>query len=135
MKEQFRLRSMPYAQCHVNIVHDEDGVEVELVSYSTSVCIIREHDSGITLYCSGTYSATTARHINRFTREFLGRSHYQDCKSALEVDSKSETYPGFCWVAKYGHNSPEHYTFDAATSLYDQHNFGGASTRKYYGSY
>lgn len=135
MKESFRMHSMPYAQCHVNITHDEDGAEVELVSYNTSVCIIRENDNGITLYCSGTYSATTARHINRFTTEFLGRSHYYECKVGLDVDWGSATYPGFVWVINYGFDSPQYEKFCDTIERYENDSFGVGQVRKYYGSY
>ena len=135
MKESYRMHSMPYAQCHVNIVHDEDGAEVELVSYNTSVCIIRENDNGITLYCSGTYSNTTARHINRFTTEFLGCSHYHECKVALDVDWGSVPYPGFVWVIKYGFDSPAYEKFCDTIERYENDSFSIGQVRKYYGSY
>lgn len=82
---QYRLLSMPRAQCRVYIKRfDDESVSVELVSYETSVLLVNYHpDSGAALYCSGTYSVTTARHINRFTRELFGDSKYHECKSAL----------------------------------------------------
>ena len=85
--KQYRLLSMPHAQCRVYIKRYEDGsVSVELVSYITSTLIIHYNprlDTKAALYCSGTYSVTTARHINRFTREFCGDNKYHECKSAL----------------------------------------------------
>ena len=83
--KQYRLLSMPYAQCRVYIKRfDNGGVSVELVSYETSVLILNSIPGGGTaLYCSGTYRATTARHINRFTREFCGDNKYFACKSAI----------------------------------------------------
>lgn len=83
--KQYRLLSMPHAQCRVYIKRfDNGGVSVELISYDTSVCIINYNPYiGSALYCSGTYSVTTARHINRFTREFCGDNKYHECKSAL----------------------------------------------------
>ncbi len=135
MKNQYRMHSMPYAQCHVNITHDGDGAEVELVSYNTRVCIIRENDNGITLYCSGTYSATTARHINRFTSEFLGRSHYYDCKKGIEADMESASYPGFLWVVNYDFDTPQYDKFCDTIDRYENDSFGVGTVRKYYGSY
>ena len=83
---KYRLNSMRYAQCHVAITNDMncDSVSIELISYSTSVCKIILSRSSVgkiaELYASGTYSATTARHINRFTREFCGVNLYHDVK-------------------------------------------------------
>lgn len=95
--KQYRMLSMPHAQCRVYIKRfDDNSVSVELVSYSTSVCIINYHpDSIAELYCSGTYSTTTARHINRFTREFCGDNKYHECKSAISNPDKC--YVGGGW--------------------------------------
>lgn len=83
--KQYRLMSMPNAQCRVYIKRFDDGsVSVELISYDTSVCLVNYNPvNGAELLCSGTYSVTTARHINRFTREFCGENKYHECKSAL----------------------------------------------------
>ena len=83
--DQYRLLSMPHAQCRVYIKRfDDHSVSVELVSYETSVLLINSIPSvGTALYCSGIYSVTTARHINRFTREFCGENKYYECKSAI----------------------------------------------------
>lgn len=83
--KQYRLLSMPHAQCRVYIKRFiNGGVSVELISYDTSVLILNSNpDVGAALYCSGTYSVTTARHINRFTREFCKDNKYYECKSAL----------------------------------------------------
>ena len=98
---QYRLLSMPHAQCRVYIKRfDDGGVSVELVSYETSVLIINSNPSvGTALYCSGTYTATTARHINRFTREFCGDNKYHQCKSALS-DIDKHFGPGWCLVCE-----------------------------------
>ena len=93
---QYRLLSMPHAQCRVYIKRfDDHSVYVELVSYETSVLIINSYPAvGTALYCSGTYSVTTARHINRFTREFCGDNKYFECKSAIGDPAK---YSGGGW--------------------------------------
>ena len=94
--KQYRLLSMPHAQCRVYIKRfDDESVSVELVSYETSVLIINSNPAiGTALYCSGTYSVTTARHINRFTREFCGDNKYFECKSAVGDPAK---YAGGDW--------------------------------------
>lgn len=83
--KQYRLLSMPQAQCRVYLKRfDDGGVTVELFSYSTGVLIITYNpDTGAALYCSDTYRNTTARHINRFTKEFCGDNKYHVCKSAI----------------------------------------------------
>lgn len=83
--KQYRLLSMPHAQCRVYIKRFDNGsVSAELISYDTSVLLLNYNpDQGAALYCSGTYSATTARHINRFTREFCEYNRYHECKAAL----------------------------------------------------
>lgn len=88
--KQYRLLSMPHAQCRVYIKRfDDNSVSVELVSYDTSVLLLNYNPAvGAALYCSGTYSVTTARHINRFTHEFCGDNKYHDCKSALHNPDK-----------------------------------------------
>lgn len=84
--QRFRMHTMPKAQCHVHILICEDGMQVDLISYSTLVCRARLIDDRLTLECTGTYSVTTSRHINRFTTELFGRSLYFECKKSTEKD-------------------------------------------------
>ena len=104
--KRFRLDSTPHAQCHVEIEHSEQGINrISLISYETNVVeiVIINNESlrekykfaGV-VYCSPgngsysynccdrTYSPTTARHINRFTREFFGKDMYQRVKQCAE---------------------------------------------------
>lgn len=104
--KRFRLDSMPNAQCHVSIEYSEQGINcIKLVSYETNVVeiVIINNESlrekykfaGV-VYCSPgngsdsyncsdwTYSPTTARHINRFTREFFGENMYYQVKHCTE---------------------------------------------------
>lgn len=108
--KRFRLDSMPNAQCHVVIEYSECGInQIRLVSYETNVIEIsilnserakeRFNFAGI-VHCSPgngswsynccdwTYSPTTARHINRFTKEFLGENMYQAVKHCAERDAQ-----------------------------------------------
>ena len=84
MVEKYRLHSMPAAQCHIEIDEDTRMMVVNLVSYATWVLSVRldKETSDFGVWTSGTYSVTTARHINRFTTEFLGTNHYFSVKSA-----------------------------------------------------
>lgn len=122
---KYRLNSMRYAQCHVAITNDMncDSVSIELISYSTSVCkiILSRSSVGKTaeLYASGTYSVTTARHINRFTNEFCGCNLYHEVKKACGGYGE---YRKVCDI-----------NFDEAMSE-AVHYMNGYSTR-YYGRY
>lgn len=135
MVEKFRLHSMPSAQCHIRIEHDADGTTVELVSYKTSVCIIRDDEFGLNLYCSGLYTRTTARHINRFTAEFLQRSHYFDCKDALIKDVGSARFQGFVPVASYTESDSQYNQFHKQVERYENNDFFDWSVKKYNGYY
>lgn len=84
--KRYKLRSMPSAMCHVTIAQDDVGAEITLRSYYTDVLNItvdNEHSS-VTLFATGTYSVTTARHINRFTNEFFGVNLYHQIKRELD---------------------------------------------------
>lgn len=89
MVDKYRLHSMPAAQCHIEIDEDTRMMVVNLVSYDTWVLSVRlnKETSDFGVWTSGTYSATTSRHINRFTTEFLGTNHYYSVKSASACNS------------------------------------------------
>lgn len=86
----YRLRSMPSAQAHVEFMHDNHNalVAIRLVSYRTSILEIeRTEKDGEFLWVTNVvfnpaYSRTTARHVNRFTRELFGYNYYFECKDA-----------------------------------------------------
>ena len=91
-KKDFRLSSMPSAMCHVTIKRfgetcEEQSISVELWSYYTHVLTIYYHadDQSLELHASGVYSRTTAKHINRFTTEFLGENLYHLVKSVCKT--------------------------------------------------
>lgn len=63
------LKKMPYAQAKVRIY--DDGT-IEMISYSTVVCIIK---NGV-VYCTGTYSQTTRKHISAFMSEYTPFDYY-----------------------------------------------------------
>ena len=76
-----KLAYMPYAQAHVEITPNGDTY---LFSYTTLV-IELTHDGWLT--CTGTYSATTRKHIGAFMREYITwpngeRATYHDAKKA-----------------------------------------------------
>ena len=134
--ERYRMHSMPHAQCHIRIERLKDSVSVELVSYNTSVCRIEEDGNDLTLYCSGTYSQTTAKHINRFTAEFLGRSHYHECKEALNKHDENGTRRGFYIpVVHYYETQFPYNRFWSQIEAYENNSFFDWNVKKYYGSY
>ena len=86
MVDRYRLDTMPHAQCHVCICRDKYGCvhEIDLISYETLVCVLtRDIGNMFNLWCTGTYSPTTRRHINRFTTEFCGQNYYPECRDAI----------------------------------------------------
>lgn len=68
-----RLEKMPYAQA--GIIFDDRGIH--LISYTTLVCTI-DNDGFLT--CTGTYSATTRKHIGAFLKECAPSMCYYDAK-------------------------------------------------------
>lgn len=82
----YHLRTMPAAKCHVNFYRN-NGVlaKAELVSYNT-VMLIAEYDNNnikLTVNYPVDCSATTARHVNRFTTELTGTNLYHELKKVL----------------------------------------------------
>ena len=112
---RFRLESMQHAQCHVTIQRRSlNDVEARLISYSTVVLVAQgTPEGGVRLMCSGTYSVTTARHINRFTTEFFGNSLYYACKRATDNSG------AFALVAEYPFTSVEAECFRATVRRYE----------------
>ena len=85
-----KLENMPYAQALVHKYYDKDGYLILsiLQSYSTLVCAIDFNSN--TIYCNGTYSQTTRKHIGSFARQFSGHTgfnslSYYDFKEAVDV--------------------------------------------------
>ena len=65
-----KLKYCPYGKAYVTV--DEHGA-ISLVSYSTTVIVI---DPMGWLICSGTYSATTRKHIGAFMKEYTNMNYY-----------------------------------------------------------
>jgi hypothetical protein len=60
-----KLPSMPYASAHVN--YNNDG-SIDLISYVTRVITVTADGW---MDCTGTYSATTRKHISAFMRDIV----------------------------------------------------------------
>ena len=79
--KDFRLASCRYGQVRVRIELEDRLVKrITLISYATNVIDIGFYGDGAYWDCSGTYSRTTAKHIGKFTREFLGENLYFTAK-------------------------------------------------------
>lgn len=81
--DSYRLRSMPYAQCHVEFYTDDIFIkEVRLVSYTTTILSVKYQGSNavVEVVHPVDCSRTTARHVNRFTMELFGTNKYFDLK-------------------------------------------------------
>lgn len=72
-----KLSRMPYAQAQVKAYDNGDLV---LVSYVTDVIIVKDN----WLTCTGTYSATTRKHISAFMREYFPDLTYYTAKHCYE---------------------------------------------------
>lgn len=83
-----KLKNMPYAQAGVRI--DEYGA-ITLVSYETEVINI---DPMGWLTCTGTYSASTRKHIGAFLKEYAPNITYQDAKRCYENNETIQIYTG-----------------------------------------
>lgn len=82
-----KLAYCPYGSC--GVVFNDNGVH--LVSYTTLVCSI---DKMGFLTCTGTYSATTRKHIGAFLKEYAPKFCYHDAKKAYENQYAINIYTG-----------------------------------------
>lgn len=70
----YKLANHESAQAKVQVIRDENNaiVGLNLISYSTLVCGFRYEANGIRgktiMFCTGTYSQTTRKHISWFCR-------------------------------------------------------------------
>ena len=77
----YKMDSHKYANCRVSVYREDGRVTcVSLWSYSTDVCgiYLDEIDGEWHVYCTGTYSQTTRKHIGWFAREL--RYAYAPCE-------------------------------------------------------
>lgn len=83
----YRMISMPAANCHVEFIVDDFSIlrNVRLWSYNTLILDVTVGpdnadaiDIGINYYAG--CSATTSRHVNRFTTELTGSNLYFQCR-------------------------------------------------------
>lgn len=82
-----KLKYCPHGKCYAII--DEHGA-TSLVSYSKTVIVI---DPAGWLTCSGTYSATTRKHIGSFMKEYTD-FNYHTAKDAFQNNYTINIYTG-----------------------------------------
>lgn len=75
-----RLELMPNAQAGIEYDNNNNP---KLISYETVVCFV---DDSNLLRCSGTYSATTRKHIVAFLKQFYHTLSYYDMKYCYEYE-------------------------------------------------
>ena len=68
------LKGHEFAQCGIR----ENKNYIELISYITPVIYVDKNTNKLT--CSGTYSATTRKHISWFLKEYYPEVSYYDVK-------------------------------------------------------
>lgn len=126
---RFRLQSMQNAQCHVVIeTYNDGGIKsATLVSYNTVVLKIYTQNGYAVMDCSGVYSVTTARHINRFTTEFCGRNMYYVCKDFVTHRNKYPNGNIALSVADFDNFVAQSYRY--------LNNAFSQNVRKYFGKY
>ena len=82
------LRYCPYGSAGVVVSYDGT---IHLVSYTTRVISI---DPDGFMEVTGTYSATTRKHIAAFLREYAPAFRYQDAKELARTGDKINIYTG-----------------------------------------
>lgn len=78
-----KLRNHASAQCSIRLYNNGD---ICLQSYNTDV-VYYDFMQGM-LYCTGTYSQTTRKHISWFLHEYFPQFYYQELRKAYETDCK-----------------------------------------------
>lgn len=70
MRKSYKLYNHESCNAHVEIHRDDKGLfkAIELWSYETCVCGLA-FENGWKIFCNGTYSPTTRRHISWFSRQ------------------------------------------------------------------
>lgn len=81
-----KLSKHASAQC---VIREYRNGDLVLQSYNTDV-IYYKHDN-MSVYCSGTYSNTTARQISWFCQEWLNIT-YKECKECYYQDKRVKNW-------------------------------------------
>lgn len=109
----YNMKSMPHANCKVGILkYDPSDCEewyiVILKSYNTIVAGFIVDDAIFGVFCTGTYSRTTAKQITNFCREFCTPldSHWMKKLANTErqvvvVDSENLNYTAMRIISDY----------------------------------
>lgn len=92
------LRDHASAQCCVRLYENGD---ICLQSYRTDI-IYYDHAQQV-LYCTGTYSQTTRKHISWFLREYFPGISYQTMRDAYLQDYKVPVNTPLCTIKLSAH--------------------------------
>ena len=95
----YKLKNIPFGSCHLGAVRvDWQGNKIYhifLKSYSTIVCgFTLLDDETFYAWCTGTYSQTTRKHINRFCHEICDSVTYYWFKQIAEMSNQCVWYNG-----------------------------------------
>lgn len=82
------LKYCPYGSAGVDIGYEH----LYLKSYTTLVLALNTKNGW--LECTGTYSATTRKHIAAFLKEYAPSLHYYDVKGAYEHNLQINIHTG-----------------------------------------
>lgn len=96
MRKSYKLLNHEYANAHVEIHRDDKGMftAIELWSYETCVCGL-VFENGWKIFCNGTFSQTTSRHISWFSNQ-----------AQNSVRNWSLSYQNFKWISEhYSHGT------------------------------
>ena len=106
----YKLASHQYAKCCVYVRRkDSRVIRVSLWSYSSEVCgiYLDEVDGTWHVYCTGTYSQTTRKHISWFSRELryadaTCKIDYFTFKYIFDIYRDAELPQRMCWWGEAG---------------------------------
>lgn len=83
----YKMNTMPSAHCYVSV----NGNRISLWSYNTMIIELVDNTTEFELTCTGVYSPTTARHINRFLSELDCGINYYFCKDVSRNENQTVT--------------------------------------------
>lgn len=83
----YKMNTMPNAHCYVSV----NGNRISLWSYNKMIIELVDNYKEFTLTCTGVYSPSTARHINRFCKELDFGIDYYFCKDLSKTETQSIT--------------------------------------------
>lgn len=101
----YKMRNIPHGSCRLGVVRtDWNGAKIYhvfLYSYTTIVCgFTIVDDDTVLAFCTGTYSQTTRKHINRFCHEIYDNVSYYWFKDIAHLSNKAVWLTDSAEIAK-----------------------------------